>query len=134
MINDLIFVLRRIKDVIESYNLPSLYTNLSTLLQQASTGSTPEIQTQIKETKDKIRQAHNDLSTDGWSYSQKNDFQRFGAADTVGTNGLNKFDAAFTENSGVPTAVINDLNEQANKIGQLLTNTNNVLNSLGSLD
>jgi hypothetical protein len=133
MLNDLIFVLRRIKEVIESSNLPSLYNNLASLVQQASSGSTPELQTQIKQIKDQIRQEQNKLSIDGWSYSQKHIFNKFGAAGVVGTDGLRRFESSFSENSGVPSAVVNELNQQANSISQLLTNTNNVLTSLGGL-
>ena len=60
-------------------------------------------------------------------------FTKFGAAEVVGSDGLKKFESAFSENSGVPSAVITELNEHATRIAQLLTNTNNVLTSLGGL-
>jgi hypothetical protein len=134
MLNDLIFVLRRLKEVIETNNLPTLYYNLAGLIQQASSGSNPDIQSQIKQLKDQVRQTHEALFTEGWSYSQKQVFNRFGANEIVGTKGLQKFESAFNDNSGVPSAVISELNQQAQKISQLLTNTNNVLTSLGNLN
>ena len=133
MLNDLIFVLRRIKEVIESSNLPSLYNSLAGLIQQASNASTTELQSQIRQIKDQIREAHNQLSVDGWSYSQKQVFNKFGATGVVGIDGLKRFDSSFSENSGVPLAVVSELSQQANAITQLLTNTNNVLTSLGGL-
>jgi hypothetical protein len=89
--------------------------------------------TKSKKRRIRYSKPHNELSTEGWSHSQKSYFERFGASETVGARGLNKFQTSFSEHSGVPTAVINELNAQASNINQLLSNTNNVLSSLGGL-
>ncbi|HVZ67044.1 MAG TPA: hypothetical protein VG917_02175 [Patescibacteria group bacterium] len=133
MLNDLVFVLRRIKEVLERENLPTIYSNLSSYVQQASQAHTPELQAQINDSKEKIKSAHEDLNTMGWSHTQTQIFTKFGAAEILGKIGLEKFEKTFNDNAGVPTAVTAELSQQSQLISQLLTNVNNILSSLGNL-
>lgn len=133
MLNDLIFVLRQIKTVIEEYNLPDLYANFANTLQQISEASTDELQVQLKEHKSRIKEAHEKLEPEGWSYSQLNVFDRFGARGLIGKACYLNFQKALSENAANTPGAVEELNRQQQQITQLLTNTNNILTSLGPL-
>lgn len=133
MYNDLIFVLKQIKTAVESFNLPDLYTNFSNTLQQISSSSTPELQEALKDYKTKIKQAHDALVTDSWSYSQIEVLTKFGANKQLGKEGWEKFQNALTDNSANTPGAIEELNKQKQDITQIVANANNILNSLGGL-
>jgi hypothetical protein len=133
MISDLVFVLKHIKQVIEEYNLSDLYTNFTNTLQQISQASTPELQQALKDFKTRIKEAHQKLEPEGWSYSQLKIFKLFGAKNIIGIPGLQNFQNALSENAANAAGAIEELNRQREKISQLLTNATNIITSLGDL-
>lgn len=133
MLSDLVFVLQHIKKIVEEYGLLDLYTNFANTLQQISQSSTDELQEQLKTYKERIKEAHEKLEPNGWSYSQLRIFDRFGAKDIVGNNGYMNFQKALNENAANTPGAVQTINQQQQQIAQLLTNTTNILSSLGTL-
>ncbi len=133
MLSDLIFVLNHIKKILEENNLVELYSNFSNTLQQVSQASTPELQEQLKNYKEKIRDVHELLDPSGWSHSQLEVFTRFGAREIIGTEGYTNFNKALNENAANLPGAIEELNRQKGGISQLQINAQNILSSLGGL-
>ncbi len=133
MLSDLIFVLKHIKAIIEEYTLVDLYSSFTSTLQEISTASTPELQKALNDYRDRIKQAHERLEPDGWTYSQKDIFLKFGAEKVLGKEGWNHFQAALSDNSANTPGAIEQLNRLRQEVSQLLTNATNILTSLGGL-
>lgn len=133
MLNDLIFVLKYIKTILEEYNLPDTYSQFAATLQQISSSSTPELQKALKDYKIRIKEAHERLEPVGWTYSQVNFFRKFGAANHLGKAGWNKFQLALSDNSANTPGAVEQINIQRSEIAQLLTNATNIISSLGNL-
>lgn len=133
MLNDLVFVLKHIKTVIEEYGLLDVYTNFANTLQQISQASTEELQEQLKNYRSKIKEAHDSLEPKGWSHSQLQIFDRFGAKNILGSAGYTNFQKALSDNAANTPGAVEEINQQQKQITQLITNATNILSSLGGL-
>jgi hypothetical protein len=109
----------------------NLYTRYTKTLQQISQASTPDLQLQLKEYRDKIKEAHQKLIPTGWSYSQLRFYDKYGARSIVGENGYTRFETALSENAANTPGAIQALIAQQQELSNLLANTNNILSSLG---
>ncbi|HSW48198.1 MAG TPA: hypothetical protein VLG67_03910 [Candidatus Saccharimonadales bacterium] len=133
MLTDLIFVLRHIKAIIDEYGLPTLYAQFVSTLQQIASTSTPELQEALKDSKEKIKKAHEKLEPIGWTDTQVKYFMQFGASNVLGKEGWNKFQLALTDNSANTPGAVEQINLLTTEITQLHTNANNILTSLGTI-
>lgn len=133
MLSDLIFVLKHIKAIIDEYGLPNLYAQYVSVLQQIVSSSTPELQQQLKEYKEKIKEAHEKLEPVGWTHNQLKYFKLFGASSVLGKEGWDKFLQALADNSANTPGAVEQINVLNREITQLHTNANNILTSLGAV-
>jgi len=133
MLGDLVFALRYIKKVFETYGLLDLYVNFANTLQQISQGSNEDLQKAQRDYKTRIREAHAELEPKGWSYSQLNIFDKFGARKLVGDNGLTAFLRALADNQANTPGAIDEINRLKDELTKLIANTDAVLSSLGTM-
>lgn len=133
MLSDLIFVLKHIKAIIDEYGLPSLYAQYVSVLSQIASSSTPELQQQLKDYREKIKEAHEKLEPVGWTHNQLKYFKQFGASSVLGKEGWEKFLQALADNSANTPGAVEQINILNKEITQLHTNANNILTSLGTV-
>lgn len=133
MLKDLLFVLYFLKQTLEAVGLVAVYTNFTNTLQQISASSTPELQKQLEDYKEEIKVAHESLEPEGWTFPPLQIFERFGAKEIVGKNGFTNFQNALIENAANTPGAILAINLQKDNIIKLLSNTTNILSSLGGL-
>lgn len=78
-------------------------------------------------------EAHAKLEPTGWSYSKMKIFDNFGARNIIGNAGIERFLKSLSENAANTPGAIQEINELAQEVTLLLTNSNNILSSLGKL-
>ncbi len=91
MLNELIWVLQQIKAVIEGSQIQELYTNFVSTLQQIASASTPDLQNQLRDLKEKIKLAHERFDIQNLTYTQRKIVDGLGAGLVIGQNGFTRF-------------------------------------------
>ncbi len=133
MLEDLVFVLNQIKKIYGEYGLLDLYVNYANTLEQIAKESTEELQKAVKDYRKRIEEAHTKLEPNGWSYSQIEFFDKFGARSLVGKQGWQNFLDVLADNQANTPGAVAEIRRLETDLTQLITNTDNVLNSLGKI-
>src|SRR3990167_7944382 len=133
MLFELVWVLQHIKTVIEASQLQELYTSFVNTLQQISSASTPDLQNQLKEYKEKIKSAHEQFAVQNLTHSQRRITDGLGASVVLGQKGFDRFLTALSDNSANTPGATEEINKLKHETDRLLANATNTLSGLGSL-
>lgn len=133
MLHELVWVLQHIKEVIEASQLQELYASFVNTLQQISSASTPDLQNQLKEYKEKIKNAHEKFAVQNLTHSQRKIADGLGASVILGQKGFDRFLTSLSDNSANTPGAIEEINKLKQETDRLLASATNTLSGLGSL-